>query len=846
MSSDAVSSSGSGSGSREDPLDQLKKKQFEQKHMELKEKLKRLKSVNNSGANDDANSADSVKHEKESSSPKEATTEQAKSDNKSKFFQLKEKLRKLKEEYSARWVGRASESVRSASSRRSERSNGNDNGNDKAGSPPPSRETTKREPAPMQKDRETLRAELKKKLEKFKRENGICDGENGRAAEEEEQSVSQDRSLSKGYPNRKNRKRPRGGSNSTINRSTSRGVKKRPSYDSRELYMPPNRNRINRYNPNERYRRGASNSPRFSSAERDHRRDYRGRMVPRRDSPSYEERFRRGMHDSPRRGRSRDRDRSRDRIRSGDRHRRSKERDSWRDRHNTSLNARERGSQLRDDDHAHFRREERQNRYLYNQRTGEKVEKKYFRHKIFRRSKSLSPSTWKKFVPNDDDADGASSRCDREGKADNKRDEKHKHKHRKGEKTQKGKHRKGDSYVDRRSDEDDNAGRKRNGTSSRSRSRLRGEKGKYNNNDTSHRRKRGGKKYSKSVSSGGGVENERSLEKGKRRSSVERRKSKKEKKSSRKDNHRRYRSSSRSSSNYSDSHKRDKKKHKHRKHEEVKRRSEKERKEKKKRKSKHEEKKKKKNSKHEESKKKSKRRNKHKRGSDYSDSDGEKSDAAATSATSATSLSFLCEGYDSLHDVDVSKEGVCEKGKKSEESKIEVNETEESKMEVNETEESKMEVNETEEKEEELLEAQEGEDSSGEGSDVGPKPLDVNVKLANQQIDYGVAMMPGEGQAIAQFVQKGKRIPRRGEVGLSAEAIENFESLGYVMSGSRHKRMNAIRMRKENQVYSAEEQRALAMFNYEERANRENALISDLKEVLRKQNEAILNESKNN
>ena len=36
----------------------------------------------------------------------------------------------------------------------------------------------------------------------------------------------------------------------------------------------------------------------------------------------------------------------------------------------------------------------------------------------------------------------------------------------------------------------------------------------------------------------------------------------------------------------------------------------------------------------------------------------------------------------------------------------------------------------------------------------------------------------------------------------------------YVMSGSRHKKMNAIRIRKENQVYSAEEKRALALFNF--------------------------------
>ena len=41
------------------------------------------------------------------------------------------------------------------------------------------------------------------------------------------------------------------------------------------------------------------------------------------------------------------------------------------------------------------------------------------------------------------------------------------------------------------------------------------------------------------------------------------------------------------------------------------------------------------------------------------------------------------------------------------------------------------------------------------------------------------------------------------------------------MSGSRHSRMNAIRIRKENQVYSAEEKAALAMINYEEKAVRE-------------------------
>ncbi|KAK1375565.1 hypothetical protein POM88_031758 [Heracleum sosnowskyi] len=43
-------------------------------------------------------------------------------------------------------------------------------------------------------------------------------------------------------------------------------------------------------------------------------------------------------------------------------------------------------------------------------------------------------------------------------------------------------------------------------------------------------------------------------------------------------------------------------------------------------------------------------------------------------------------------------------------------------------------------------------------------------------ISYGGALRPGEGDAIAQFVQQGKRIPRRGEVGLSADEISRVEN----------------------------------------------------------------------
>jgi len=112
---------------------------------------------------------------------------------------------------------------------------------------------------------------------------------------------------------------------------------------------------------------------------------------------------------------------------------------------------------------------------------------------------------------------------------------------------------------------------------------------------------------------------------------------------------------------------------------------------------------------------------------------------------------------------------------------------------------------------------------------VGPLPK-ATVQLTTKE--YGKALLPGEGAAMAAFVAEGKRIPRRGEIGLTSDQIDSFESVGYVMSGSRHRRMEAVRLRKENQIYSADEKRALAMFNKEERAKRENKILSQFREVI--------------
>lgn len=51
---------------------------------------------------------------------------------------------------------------------------------------------------------------------------------------------------------------------------------------------------------------------------------------------------------------------------------------------------------------------------------------------------------------------------------------------------------------------------------------------------------------------------------------------------------------------------------------------------------------------------------------------------------------------------------------------------------------------------------------------------------------FGHALLPGEGAAMAEYVKAGKRIPRRGEIGLTSNEIADFEKSGYVMSGSRY------------------------------------------------------------
>ena len=128
--------------------------------------------------------------------------------------------------------------------------------------------------------------------------------------------------------------------------------------------------------------------------------------------------------------------------------------------------------------------------------------------------------------------------------------------------------------------------------------------------------------------------------------------------------------------------------------------------------------------------------------------------------------------------------------------------------------------------------------------DVGPQPLSSQRREEEEGgtkrqlgVRYGNALLPGEGAAIASFVQQNLRIPRRGEIGWSGDEISGLETQGYVMSGSRHRRMNAVRLRKENQVYSAEEKRALALITFEEKQQKDNKIIEDFRAMLQQKME---------
>jgi len=111
----------------------------------------------------------------------------------------------------------------------------------------------------------------------------------------------------------------------------------------------------------------------------------------------------------------------------------------------------------------------------------------------------------------------------------------------------------------------------------------------------------------------------------------------------------------------------------------------------------------------------------------------------------------------------------------------------------------------------------------------------INRKISNFKIqgDRGPPAPPSDAHGQVHLRQNPACFIRdAGEIGLTSGEISQFEDVGFVMSGSRHRRMEAVRLRKENQIYSADEKRALASFNKLERDKREARILSSFKELV--------------
>lgn len=138
----------------------------------------------------------------------------------------------------------------------------------------------------------------------------------------------------------------------------------------------------------------------------------------------------------------------------------------------------------------------------------------------------------------------------------------------------------------------------------------------------------------------------------------------------------------------------------------------------------------------------------------------------------------------------------------------------------------------------EMREAEAAREKLEEAIMIGPSIPDhlqqKNAALVDntKRVNYGKDMLRGEAAAMASYIAQGKRIPRRGEIGLSSSEISEYEKIGYVMSGTRHKSMEATRLRKENQVMTAEEKRLLSGFTHDERKKKEEIVLQQFKSFI--------------
>ncbi|KAJ2567972.1 hypothetical protein GGH12_000103 [Coemansia sp. RSA 1822] len=126
---------------------------------------------------------------------------------------------------------------------------------------------------------------------------------------------------------------------------------------------------------------------------------------------------------------------------------------------------------------------------------------------------------------------------------------------------------------------------------------------------------------------------------------------------------------------------------------------------------------------------------------------------------------------------------------------------------------------------------QSGDDNSDSG--IGPMPAQ-DYKPTISENGLGSVDRSGEGMLSSGFMQSGDRIPRRGEIGMDLNKIEQWENAGYVMSGNRRSRVNDTHVHREGQVITADEKRQMLLQNQEERQKKESQIISEFRDMLSK------------
>nr|CAD2198490.1 unnamed protein product [Meloidogyne enterolobii] len=129
-----------------------------------------------------------------------------------------------------------------------------------------------------------------------------------------------------------------------------------------------------------------------------------------------------------------------------------------------------------------------------------------------------------------------------------------------------------------------------------------------------------------------------------------------------------------------------------------------------------------------------------------------------------------------------------------------------------------------------------------EAAIVGPSiPEHIQQKLnpaaASSDIRLDAALCSDKyvkrrGSSNGSLCCPGKKNSEEREIGLTSEEIAVFEVAGYVMSGTRHKAMEATRLRKENQILTAEEKRLLKTFSIDQRNKKEETVLKQFRDLI--------------